>query len=235
MDFSAVKTYAQSINRRKHLLSAFCEMGLFERSYLLLGMEEALVCYLTEPGEMYRLIGAIADYKIQLLERFHDETGFDILWFGDDWGTQRNLFLPPQCWREIIKPHLKRIYDAMKKRGVRINQHSCGFIEPVLGDICELGADMWNPCQPCNNLEKLKRRFGAQITFYGGIDSQFVLADPAKTERDVEAEVKRRIETLAPGGGYIAAPSHSAPYDPEKRDAMIRAVKRYGQAIYSAH
>ena len=232
MEFSAVRKHAESVDRSQHLLSAFCEMGLFERSYLLLGMDEALVSYLTNPSEMYDLIGAIADYKIALLERFYAETHFDILWFGDDWGTQRNLFLPPDCWRAIIKPHLKRIYDAMKAHGVFIDQHSCGFIEPIMGDLCELGADMWNPCQPCNDLVKLKAMHGAQITFYGGIDSQFVLADPSKTPQDVEQEVKRCIETLAPGGGYIAAPSHSVPYDIKKLEAMERAVAKYGQAIY---
>ena len=85
------------------------EMGLFERSYLLLGMEEALISYITQPELMSELLGALADIRIAELQRFDDECDLDMLWYGDDWGTQTNLFLPSGTWRQIIKPHTQRI------------------------------------------------------------------------------------------------------------------------------
>jgi uroporphyrinogen-III decarboxylase len=224
---------AASIDRGEFLVQGFVEMGIFERTYLLLGMEEALISYYSNPDEMYELCGAIADYKIALCKQFYDAVQPDMIWYGDDWGTQTDLFISPDHWRRIIKPHTKRIYDCLKERGVLVNQHSCGKIESVFGDLCDMGADVWNPCQPCNNLKDLKARYGDRICFNGGVDSQFILANPLKTPDDVREEVRLRIQEMAlPGGGYITAPSHSVPYDKAKLAAMEEAARTYGREIY---
>lgn len=228
-DWEAVRRRAEEIDRSEYLISGFVEMGLFERSYLLLGMEEALISYMTEPEEMKALLHALADYKIALIERYHDAVHMDMIWYGDDWGTQQNLFLPEQVWRDIIRPETQRIYDCMKRRGIMINQHSCGWIESIVGDIADMGADMLNPLQPCNDLVALKRLYGDRLCLIGGIDSQFVLHRPGVTPAEVDAEVKRRIGEMACGGGYIAAPSHSVPYDPAISSAMHDAIARYGR------
>ena len=222
-----------SLNREENFVIAIIEMGLFERSYLLLGMEAALEAYLTEPEHMYEMLSAIADYKIALVSRLHEHVPLDFVWYGDDWGTQSNLFLPPAVWRSIVKPHTKRIYDCMTSRGIRVNQHSCGKIEEVVGDIVEMGVTIWNPCQPCNDLAALKACYGGKLTFCGGIDSQFVLARPGVTPEEVRAEVRLRIDTLAAGGGYLAAPSHSVPYDPELLFAMEDEIRQYGRRFYA--
>jgi len=212
----------------------FVEFGLYERSYLLLGMEEALIAYLTAPQLMEELVAAIADYKINLIYRFVDAAGgLDVVWYGDDWGNQNQLFLPPHVWRKIIKPHTKRIYDCIHDCGALVNQHSCGRIDEIFADMVEIGCDMWNPCQPCNDLAGLKKRFAGRITFIGGIDSQFVLDRPGVTTDEVRAEVRRRIDELAAGGGYIAGPSHGVPYDEDIINAMYDEIDTYGRAFYA--
>jgi hypothetical protein len=232
LDWAPLQRWLGQVDRTQYLLMGFCEMGLFERTYLLLGMEAALEAFLTEPQAITDLVGAIADYKITLLERFAAEIPLDMVWYGDDWGTQQNLFLPPAVWRAIIRPHTQRIYDCLKRRGLLINQHSCGRIESIFPDLVEMGADMWNPCQPCNDLAALKKQFGTRISFCGGIDSQFVLARPDATPAEVRKEVALRIEQLAPGGGYIAAPSHGVPYRPEIVQALNDAIADFGASIY---
>jgi hypothetical protein len=142
LDWDAVAARVAEIDRDEHLVQGFVEMGLFERSYLLLGMEEALIAYLTEPEEMRALLAAIADYKIRLIARFHEVARLDLVWYGDDWGAQGSLFLPPDVWRRTIKPETKRVYGAMRERGIIVNQHSCGRIESVFADIVEMGADV---------------------------------------------------------------------------------------------
>ena len=232
MDWASVRR--DDIDRDEHVVTAFIEFGLFERSYLLLGMNNALMNYVTDTGLMAELVGAVADYKIRLIERFDDAADLDVVWFGDDWGTQQNLFMPPDVWRATIGKHTKRIYDCMKARGIIINQHSCGHIEAVFGDMVEMGADIWNPCQPCNDLAALKKQYAGRIAFCGGIDSQFVLDRPGVTPDEVRAEVRRRIDEMADGGGYIAAPSHGVPYRQEIIDAMTGEIATYGRDIYQS-
>lgn len=232
-DWSAAEACAKEIDRDELLVQGFIEMGMFERSYLLLGMDEALMAYLTEPELMADMLGAVADQKIEEIKRLDDAIDMDMLWLGDDWGTQDNLFMPPECWRETIKPHTQRIYDCLKERDIIINQHSCGKIEAVFGDMVEMGADMWNPCQPCNDLAMLKKQYGDRISFCGGIDSQFVLDRPGVTPEEVRAEVRKRIDEMAKGGGYLAAPSHHVPFDEELLNAMTDELATYGREVYS--
>ncbi len=229
LDWSEIIEQVESIDRNEHLLSGFFEMGLFERSYLLLSMEEALIAYLAEPDHMNQMLAAIADYKIALIRKFNEVADLDLVWYGDDWGTQENLFVSPEIWRKIIKPHTQRIYNCIKECGAIVGQHSCGMIEPIFGDMVEMGAKIWNPCQPCNDLAGLKKRFSGQIAFCGGIDSQFVLDRAGVTPEEVRAEVRKRIDELADGGGYVASPSHSVPYDPIILEAMNDEISRYGK------
>jgi len=232
-DWSQARGEAMKIDREQYLVGGFIEMGIFERIWLLMGMEEALMAYYTDEEALFDLAGAIADYKIEFLKKYHREVKPDILWYGDDWGTQSNLFISPKKWREIIRPHTKRIYDCAKSLGIMVNQHSCGKIEPILPDIIEMGATSWNPCQPCNDLAGLKKQYGDKLCFIGGVDSQFVLDNHNATPEDVVCEVRRRIDEMAlPDGGYIVGPSHSVPYDPEKLKAMHDTIRDYGREIY---
>jgi len=232
LDWSQVKRKSENIDRDKNLVEGFCEMGTFERCYLLMGMENALIAFYEEPVKMAELCSVIADYKVRLLRAFNETCKLDIVWYGDDWGTQTNLFIPPEIWRKTIKPATKKIYDAIKSFGAIVNQHSCGKIESIFGDMVEIGAQIWNPCQPCNNLAELKKIFGARITFFGGIDSQFVLDRPYVTPEEVRVEVRKCIDAMAQGGGYIASPSHGVPYNPILLKAMTSEIKTYGRTVY---
>ena len=231
-DWKAVKENAAAIDRHEVFVQGFVEMGIFERSYLLLGMEGALVSYMTRKDIMAELSEAIADFKIQVIQMLDEAIDMDMLWYGDDWGTQVDLFLPPEVWREIVRPQTERIYRAAKERNILVNQHSCGKIESIIPDMVAMGADMWNPCQPCNDLKAVKEQFGNRLILKGGIDSQFVLGRPGVTADEVDDEVKKRIYDLAPGGGYVAAPSHSVPYLDFVRSAMEEAITRYGREVY---
>ena len=232
IDWEPIHRKVAEVDRKKFLIQGFVEMGLFERSYMLLGMEEALMAYIDQPKLMAELIAEIAAYKIRLIQKFNAEIKPDMIWYGDDWGTQDNLFLPPGIWRKIIKPHTQRIYNCMKENDIIINQHSCGKIEAIFEDLVEMGANIWNPCQPTNDLAKLKKTFGKKITFCGGIDSQFVLGRKDVTPGEVRAEVRKRIDQLAANGGYIAAPSHDVPYRQELLDAMNDEIENYGRFFY---
>lgn len=219
-----------NIDRENNVVIGLVEMGIFERIYLLFGMEDALVYFMTNPEDLYEIAEIIADWKIKVIKKFAEVVKMDVIWYGDDWGNQTNCFLSPRVWREIIKPHTKRIYDCIHELGLIVNQHSCGNIEKVFGDMVEIGADMWNYCQPCNDLKMLKETYGDKIAFFGGFDSQFVLNRPGVTPEEVRAEVRKRVGELKGVNGYVAAPSHEVPYAPEIVAAMrdeLRLVGKY--------
>jgi uroporphyrinogen decarboxylase len=116
---------------------------------------------------------------------------------------------------------------------VKILFHSCGAVYPFIRDVIEMGADILNPLQlsaaGMGDTKKLKSEFGDSLTFWGGgVDVQQVL--PKASPKEIEDEVKKRIEDLAPGGGFVFAATQAIQPDtpPENIEAMWKALKQYG-------
>ena len=157
---------------------------------------------------------------------------------ADDLASQNRLLIAPEIYRKLIKPRHARLFSFIKKQAavpVKIFYHSCGAVSPLLPDLIESGIDILNPVQVSArdmNTRELKRQFGRDLTFYGGgIDTQRVL--PRGTPGEVRDEVRRRIDDLAPGGGFIFAAVHNIQADvpPENILAMREALQEYG--VYS--
>lgn len=219
----------KNIDRNEHVITAALDFGVFERTYLLLGIEEALINIMAEPELVKELADAIADYNVRVVKKMCGILKPDLVRYGDDWGNQTQLMMPPERWREIFKPAVKKIYDAIHEQGAMVFQHSCGKIDDIFGDLIELGIDVFDPCQPCNDLVNMKRLYWDKVAFCGGIDSQHVLGRPGVTSGEVEQEVKKRIEEMSYAGGYVARPSHTISYEPYVMDAMRSAIEKYGQ------
>jgi uroporphyrinogen decarboxylase len=110
--------------------------------------------------------------------------------------------------------------------------HSCGAIRPIIPDLIEVGVDALNPIQVSAtgmDTGELKREFGREITFWGGgADTQQVL--PYGTEQDVRDEVRRRLDDLMPGGGFVFTPVHCIQPDvpPQNLVALWETVREHG-------
>ncbi len=199
---------------------------LFERAWMLMGMEGLMVAFYENPERLKGLFARIAAVRSKMVAR-HVAAGCEAVIFADDYGGQDGMLISPATWREFIQPHLAALYRQAKQAGMMVVQHSCGCNGPILGDLVEMGLDVWHPCQPTSNdLAALKRQFAGRLTFYGAINS-YVL-DRGSPD-DVRAEVRLRIRQLAAGGGFIAAPSHGVPYRKENLDAMADEVARAGR------
>ena len=154
---------------------------------------------------------------------------------ADDLGLQRAPIMSPKLYREIVKPyHHLLVKEIRKYTSAQIMFHSDGSIYSVLDDVVEAGFNIINPLQiSAANMEprKLKKRFGKDLAFWGGVDTQTVL--PNGTTARVEGEVRKRIEELADGGGYILGAVHVIQNDvpPENVYALYKAGKRYGSYI----
>jgi uroporphyrinogen decarboxylase len=148
----------------------------------------------------------------------------DWLWTGDDVAGQDALMMSPDMWRDQIKPHLQRVFDVGKDAGLWIAYHCCGSLRPIIGDLVEMGMDVLNPVQAhCPGMDplELKREFGREISFMGGVDTIGLLPHGSA------AQVRRATEELiqgmtSDGGGYILAASHTVP--PETPDENIFAM-----------
>ena len=186
---------------------------LFEMVFRLRGMERAILDLAADPelaGLMLERASAFSRYVAELA---CDRFDLDWLWTGDDVAGQRAMIMSPGCWRETIRPHLARIVDVGKSRGLWVAYHSCGAIRAIIPDLIEIGVDVLNPVQcNCPGMDPLdlKREYGRELAFMGGVDTQGVL--PHGTADDVRRATARLLEGMtADGGGYILAASHTVP------------------------
>lgn len=187
------------------------ETMFFEMSWYLTGMEKFLTDLLTEAEYQSYLMDKIMQYIISCGKRLI-EMGVDILWCGDDFGTQTGMLIDPNTWRRIFKPRIRFMFEEFRKvsSDIKIGWHSCGAILPIIPDFIEVGLDILNPIQPrAQGMDPLylKNTYGKDLVFFGGIDVQQLL--PFGTPEMIRDEVRRRIGILGEGGGYIVAPAHN--------------------------
>jgi len=181
--------------------------ALFERAWSLRGFDRLLMDLLDRPVWVEELLERIAVIQVALAKRFV-ALGVDGGYFGDDYGAQRSLLFSPRIWRQLIKPRLARMFAVFREAGLPVLLHSDGDIWPILPDLVEIGLNCLNPVQP-EVLEprRLRREFGGELSFYGGISTQEVL--PRVSPDEVRAATRICQAELAPEGtGLILGPSH---------------------------
>jgi len=207
----------------------------FERAYAMQGMDTFLLNMARDPDFARALLEKIAVYCKQLMGRFLEELGdnVDIIKIGDDLGTQESLMISPKMYREILKPvHADFISFIKARTKAKIFFHSDGDVAPLIEDFIEMGVDILNPIQTSagsmSDLPSLKKRFGSNIVFCGGIDTHRVL--PFGTTEEVRQEVRRVMQILGPGGGCMIGAVHTVMNDvpPENVLAMVDAVEEFG-------
>jgi hypothetical protein len=192
-----------AVDREKMALSYFMTVGVFERLVTFLGFENALIAMLEEPDAVNELFTAITDCKIKQLENIATYIKPDTLSYADDIATVRDLFMSPETYRTLIKPHHKRFFTAVKNRGILPIQHTCGKPEAIIEDIIDVGADGWLPAQPCNDIKGLLATYRDRLTFEGGFDMQGPPAIPGAPTEVIENEVKRCYDEYGGKKGYI--------------------------------
>ena len=177
--------------------------GTYERAYALCGYEHFMFLMADQPDLVYLLMEKITDYRVKLA-KVKADLGFKIVHHGDDLATQVGGFFSKEMFYDLIYPHYKRLFAEYKKNGQYIMMHSCGKMMDFLPDLIDIGLDAWEPVQPCNDLRTLKREYGKDLVFMGGIDTQSL---PFMTPDQVREMAAETIKILGKGGGYIIAPS----------------------------
>lgn len=175
----------------------------FLRVTHLMGFIEGLCAFTEEPDACFTLMNAITDYKIRCLERIAEYFKPDFYTAYDDVATQHSLFISPEVYRTLIKPQHKRVNDAAKELGILPVMHTCGKCEALIGDFIEEGAVAWTAAQPVNDIADILRRYGSQISVIGGYDSNGYPGTAEATDEEVEAEVRRCLETYGGTGSFV--------------------------------
>jgi len=194
--------------------SAVIGGGIFEQPARTMGMENFLMALVAEPQFADRLMEGITDIYIESCNNYLDQVGkyIQVFTYWDDMNTQDGWLVRPDLYRKMVKPKQKRLVEAIKKRtDAKIFFHGCGAVYDLIPDLIEVGFDILNPVQVSArgmDTQKLKQEYGKDITFWGGgVDTQRVL--PFGTPQQVADEVRRRIDDLAPGGGFVFAAVHN--------------------------
>lgn len=186
----------QDADRENKVVGGMLLSGTFERMHALMGMENAMCAFYEEPEAVCDFLNAIADSRIAAIDLLAEYIRPDVILMHDDWGMEINLLLPPEIWREFIKPVEKRYADHIHSKGMLYEHHSCGFVQPLIEDMIEIGIDALNPLNVCNDVEEVLQNYGKGILILGGLNARLIdTAD--STEEQVRAEVRRAIDSYA--------------------------------------
>lgn len=219
------------------VLKSLCA-GLFEMAQRLRGMEEFLMDLAASPAESAHLLDRILEVKLAYWRGALAALGdvVDVVAEGDDYGTQQSLLVSPATFRTLFKPRLAALVREMKRGAPEafVFFHSCGSVRRILPDLVEIGVEALNPVQTtAAGMEprRLKQEFGQEIALWGGgVDTQSVL--PQGTPTEVAEDVRRHIDALAEGGGYIFGAVHNIQADvpAENVVAMVETLRAHDAA-----
>ena len=142
--------------------------------------------------------------------------------------------ISPAMYREMLKPiHADFIRFIKERTHAKVFFHTDGDVEPLIEDFIEIGVDILNPIQTSagkmSDLKSLKENYGDRIVFCGAVDTHRLL--PYGTPDEVRAEVRRIIQTMGPGGGFMLGAVHTVMNDVPAENvlAMVDAVEEFGQ------
>lgn len=216
MGTGSYEGFAETVRKIKEHTDAYVLVTVwgshFEKANFARGIENFLADLAGDPEYAQQMLDFIIRKNLVMLENIVHTPGIDGILLGSDWGSQRDLLMSPACWREMIAPGEQKEYDLIHKAGLDVWVHSCGDIRRIFPDLTEMGVDVLNPIQPeCMDIYELKEKYGAKMTFWGGISTQRTL--PYGTPAEVAAEVHAVTDALSRDGGYVIAPSQEIQAD----------------------
>ncbi|HEX2394019.1 MAG TPA: uroporphyrinogen decarboxylase family protein [Bacteroidales bacterium] len=186
---------------------------VFESAWALRGFEQLMMDFYLNPDLAQRILELTFNYHL-IVARNMALKGVDMIWLGDDLGGQEGLLIPPEIWREFLKPLMKSIIDEIRNINpvIKIAYHTDGNNYDVIPELIEIGIDVLNPVQPeCMDPVLLKEKYGNELCFFGAIPVQSTL--PLGTPQQIHKEVDHLKNTLGKNGGWICAPTHHLQLD----------------------
>lgn len=185
-------------DRDERLSVCMVSSGFFERMHHLLGFEEALVSFYTDPDAVHRFLDALLEFKKHTIHKIWEHAKPDVILFMDDYGSAQNLFFSKEMWDEFFRPRLTEIVRYVHELGMFFEMHSCGYITPLAEDMMAMGIDALQPLQAVNDLKFIKDRLGGKVLLHGGITASDMTTMEVSREK-----IRACIELMSSGGGYV--------------------------------
>jgi uroporphyrinogen decarboxylase len=200
----------------------------------LMGMETMYLRMYDDPPLIDRILQHVVDYYAAVSQRIFDAAGdaIDVFFIGNDFGSQQGPLLGEPLFRRFMFPHLKRLIDLGHEYRIKVMLHCCGGFAQLIPLMVEAGLDGLHAVQPsCRGMDlpRLKADFGGRILFNGAIDSHHVVIEG--TPESIRRDVRKVIEIMKPGGGYVAGASHDSILEEtpvENVVAMFDAIREFG-------
>jgi len=214
--------------KEEYWIVGVAKTTIFECAWALRGLEQLLVDFLVDPDTAESVLSIPYSYHLKVAKELV-RMGVDMIWIGDDVGSQKSMMISPDMWRKYLKPLMADLISELRSinKNIVIAYHSDGVITPIIPELIDIGLDVLNPVQPnCMDIEELKNNYGRQLSFWGGIDQQSVL--PFSSSEEVFSETKRVQSILGKDGGYIAGPTHNVQLDVPLENfwAMVNAITK---------
>ncbi|MFZ3080994.1 MAG: uroporphyrinogen decarboxylase family protein [Bellilinea sp.] len=211
--------------------------GIFEMAQRIVGMENLLMMMASDAALAGVLFDKLTVLKLEFWDMALPRLGdvVDVISHADDYGTQISQIISPRMFRQQIKPRWQAVFDRVRTLAPHARRffHSCGNVRPLIPDFIEIGVEILNPVHiRATGMEPvaLKRDFGDVLSFWGGaVDTQGVL--PYGTPQEVRDDVKRNIEALAPGGGYVFNTVHNIQADVPVENIMAMYEALLGRKL----
>ena len=210
--------------------------GIFEFAQRVVGMENLLLTMAMDEDLAGVLFDKLLELKLDYWRTALAELGdvVDVITYADDYGTQTSQLISPAMFRQQLKPRVRQVFELQAKLAPHAKRffHSDGNVRPIIPDFIEIGVEILNPVQGTATgmtPVELKREYGRDLVFWGGgVDTQGVL--PSGSPQEVKEDVRRNIEALAPGGGYVFNTVHNIQADvpPDNIIAMWEALQEFG-------
>ena len=164
---------------------------LWEKAYMLVGMQDLMTYFFTEPEYVREVLRRIMDFDLGIARHYLD-VGIEYAGLGDDLGTQIGPLLGPEIVASFLVGEYRRLFELYKGRGILIGFHSCGCIESVLETFMDLGVDVLNPVQAtANDLEKVRAVTAGRMALAGGVSSALVMGGPVELCKNLNYEFEQ--------------------------------------------
>jgi len=224
------------IDRDQTALALNIHFGYFQHLMSFMGFSEGLMAMVEEPDEVMDLFTYISDFFMEVAVKVIDLYDPDVLTMMDDTAAWGASFVSPKMYRDMLMPFHDRWAKMGRDRGLKMTMHNCGKCEEILDCLVEMGINMWEPAQTCNDLAAVKAKYGKKLAIGGGWDGRGRLLDPDVTDEEIYASVEATFNKLAPGGGFACSGGFLGPLDDQeviRKNSVLRsAMDKLAHSFY---